>query len=122
MFPDHHGETITIMSPARYNQFGSELERTVVSEIPNCVIAPAGDTQQLGGSAAGYVHADVKKLQVIAPPGTIVEEGMTISIRGLLYTVDFTPFDYSVGRKPALSRHKPKVVFTVSRGDVHDHL
>ena len=71
---------------------------------------------------AGYVHADVKKLQVIAPPGTIVEEGMTIRIRGLLYTVDFTPFDYSVGRKPVVRSHKPKVVFTVSRGEVHDHL
>lgn len=122
MFPDQHGETVEVLGEAQRSPYGKLLDRPVVKEINHCVISPAGDSKDPGGLADGYVHADINKYQVLAPPGTQVVEGQIIRIRGEEFTVDFTPFDYSVGRRPVVRRHRPKVLFTASRGEVHDHL
>lgn len=113
------GETVKVLGDAVRNEYGAVLGWTVDHEIPNCMVSPAGD-QVVNGD--GYVQGDLSKLQVLAPPGAAVEEGQRVQIRGLVYRVEFTPFDYSVGRRPMLARHRPRVVFTVIRGDAHDHV
>ncbi len=89
-------------------------------EIPGCVVSPAGDQVIKGDD---FVHGDISKLQVIAPPGTVVSDGDVVVIRGEDFTVNqLESFDYSVGRRPALRRHRPPVVFVVERGEVSDHV
>ena len=119
MFFNSQGETVKLLSeePIR-SDYGTVLGWTVEQEIPHCVVSPAGDQVVRGD---GFMQGDISKLQVLAPAGTVVEEGRHVEIRGHVYRVEFTPFDYSVGRRPALTRHRPKVLFTVSRGDAHDH-
>lgn len=113
------GETIHLLAeePTR-NEYGKVLGWKVERSIPGCVISPAGDQVVQG---EGFIHGDLTKLQVLAPAGTTVEEGQHVQIRGEIYRVEFTPFDYSVGRRPALRRHRPRVIFTVVRGESHDH-
>ena len=114
------GETVKVLGDSAVrNEFGAVLGWKVVRELPNCVVSPAGD-QVVSGD--GFVQGDLSKLQVLAPPGSIVEEGQLVQIRGNVYRVEFTPFDYSHGRRPVFSRHRPRVMFTVVRGDAHDHV
>lgn len=85
-------------------------------EVPGCVVSPAGDQVVKGDD---FVHGDISKLQVIAPPGTSVGDGDVVVIRGEDFTVNqLQSFDYSVGRRPVLRRHRPPVVFVVERGEV----
>lgn len=87
-------------------------------EVPGCVVSPAGDQVIKGDD---FVHGDISKLQVIAPPGTSVGDGDVVVIRGEDFTVNqLQSFDYSVGRRPVLRRHRPPVVFVVERGEVSD--
>lgn len=89
-------------------------------EIPGCVVSPAGDQVIKGDD---FVHGDISRLQVIAPPGTVVEDGDVVVIRGEEFRVNqLQSFDYSVGRRPALQRHRPPVVFVVERGEVSGHV
>lgn len=116
--PDEFGEPITI----RGGVVGRDHRgRTIYGEgreIPGCVVSPAGDQVIKGDD---FVHGDISKLQVLAPPGTVVADGDTVTIRGEDYTVQQRrSFDYSVGRRPAVSWHQPKVVFIVERGEVSD--
>lgn len=113
------GEVVKVLGDAVRNKYGAILGWAVAHEIPNCVVSPAGDQVVRGD---GFVHGDLSKLQVLAPPGCEVEEGQRVQIRGLVYRVEFAPFDYSVGRRPLLARHRPRVMFTVVRGDAHDHV
>lgn len=122
MFPDEHGEVVEILGEAQRSPYGALLARPVVTTIQHCIVGPSGDNRDAGGTADGYVHADINKIQVLAPPGTKVEEGTVIRVRGEEYVVDFTPFDYSVGRRAVVRRHRPKVLFTASRGEAHDHI
>lgn len=85
-------------------------------EIPGCEIFPAGDQVIKGDD---FVHGDITKLQVLAPAGTTVADGDVVTIRGEDYVVQpRKSFDYSVGRRPALRSHRPKVIFIVERGEV----
>lgn len=113
------GEVIKLLAsePTR-NEYGAVLGWKVEQSVPGCVISPAGDQVVRGD---GFVHGDLSKLQVIAPAGTQVREGQHVQIRGDIYRVEFEPFDYSVGRRPVLGRHRPRVLFTVVRGEAHDH-
>lgn len=115
----NQGETVELLSedPVR-NRFGAVIGWTVEKAIPNCVVSPAGDQVVRG---EGFVQGDLQKLQVLAPAGTVLEEGRQVKIRGEVFRVEFAPFDYSHGRRPALGRHRPRVLFTVVRGDAHDH-
>ena len=114
------GEVVKVLGdePVR-NEYGAVLGWKVERELPNCQVSPAGD-QVVSGD--GFVQGDLSKLQVLAPAGSVVEEGQRVQIRGHVYRVEFTPFDYSVGRRPVVGRHRPRVMFTVVRGDAHDHV
>ena len=86
--------------------------------VEHCIVSPAGD-QVIKGK--DFVHGDISRLQVLAPAGTRVQDGDTVMIRGVEYRVDqLQSFDYSVGRRPVVSWHQPKVIFIVERGEVSD--
>lgn len=118
LFPDDNGESILLITDEVWDKYGA-LIRYEGTEVGHCVIAPVGSSTQEG---VGYDHADTNKLQVFAPPGTVVIEGQRVLIRGKVFVVEYPSFDYSRGRRPVVRRHRPKVVFTVARGDAHDHL
>lgn len=114
--PDQAGESVTI----RGAMVGRDhRQRPIYSDdvvVEHCVIAPAGD-QVVHGT--GFQHGDITRLQVIAPASTVVGDGDVVVIRGEDYVVEqLKSFDYSVGRRPAVSWHQPKVVFIVERGEV----
>lgn len=118
MRPDQNGESIFFLGPAERDQFDQLLDRPVLKEVKHCVVSPAGDQVVKGD---GYVHGDISKYQILAPPGTVFRDGDVVRVRGEEFTVDpIQSFDYSRGRRPALRSHRPKVMVTVSRGEVSD--
>lgn len=120
MFFQERGETIKVLAKEPHrNAYGAVIGWTIEREVPNCVVSPAGDQVVRGD---GFIHGDLTKLQVLAPAGTAVGEGQHVMIRDQIYQVESAPFDYSVARRPALARHRPRVLFTVVRGDAHDHV
>lgn len=84
--------------------------------MKHCIVSPAGDQVIKGND---FVHGDMERLQIIAPAGTRVADGDVVEVRGEDFTVQQRmSFDYSVGRRPAVSWHQTKVVFIVERGEV----
>lgn len=118
MRPDQNGESIFFLGEAERDQFDQLLDRPVLKEIEHCIVSPAGDQVVKGD---GYVHGDISKYQILAPPGTVFRDGDVVRVRGEEFTVDpIQSFDYSRGRRPVLRSHRPKVMVTVSRGEVSD--
>lgn len=116
--PDQAGEPIAIRGAMVGRDHRGRPQYGPDTVIEHCVVSPAGDQVVKGD---GFTHGDITKLQVLAPPGTVVTDGNTVTIRGEDYTVQQRQsFDYSVGRRPAVSWHQPKVVFIVERGEVSD--
>lgn len=117
--PDQYGETVYRLGEPELNEFEEVIGWPVVGEIEHCIVSPAGDQVVQG---EGYVHGDISKYQILAPPGTVFRDGDVLRVRGDVFTVDpLQGFDYSVGRRPVLGRrHRPKVMITVSRGEVSD--
>ena len=58
----------------------------------------------------------VDALRLWLPAGTDVHPGDEVTVRGLRYRVEKTPWDWSVRRRPALSSHRPSVVVDCVRG------
>lgn len=114
--PDQAGEPITVKGEVVGRDHRGRPHYAPGRVIEHCVVSPAGDQVVRGD---GFVHGDITKLQVIAPAGTVVADGDTVTIRGEDYTVQQRQsFDYSVGRRPVVGWHQPKVVFVVERGEV----
>lgn len=118
--PDDFGEPVAIKGEV----VGRDSRmRPIYGEsriIEHCIVSPAGDQVVKGED---FVHGDITKLQVLAPAGTRVDDGDTVVIRGEEYVVQqLQSFDYSVGRRPAVWTHRPKVVFIVSRGEVSENV
>ena len=114
--PDQFGEQVEIRGRLVGRDYRGRPEYAPGSVIDHCIVSPAGDQVVKGD---GFVHGDVSRLQVLAPPGTRVSDGDVVVIRGVDYTVrEIDSFDYSVGRRPAVPSHRPKVIFTVERGEV----
>lgn len=82
--------------------------------IDGCTVFPAGQSKI---NDLDIEDGDVTTLSVLMPAGTSIAEGEWVSIRGVEYRVKHVPFDWSVGRRPVLSRHHPKVQITVERGE-----
>lgn len=113
-----YGESVYKLGAAQRDEFGMLQDRPIIEEIRHCVVSPAGD-QVVNGD--GYMHGDVTKYQILAPAGTVFHDGDVVRVRGEEFTVDpILSFDYSIGRRPMLARHRPKVIVTVSRGEVSD--
>lgn len=114
--PDQAGETIHIKGGLIGRDYRGRAQYGPDTAIEHCIISPAGDEVVKGD---GFVHGDITKLQVLAPPGTEVKDGDTVVIRGEDYRVQARKsFDYSPGRRPAVRHHTPKVIFIVERGEV----
>lgn len=114
------GESIFIRGEIIGRDHRGRPRYSEIREIKNCQVAPAGDQVVKG---VGFAHGDISRLQVIAPAGTVVRDGDTVVIRGEDYVVDQRQsFDYSVGRRPVLATHQPRVVFIVERGEVSGHV
>ncbi|CAB0612128.1 hypothetical protein ACQXY3_10935 [Corynebacterium diphtheriae] len=105
-------ETVEIISDPGYDQYGNYLEPGVVSSIHGCVVGLAGQAEINDGA---IVDGDSTTLQVYAPAGAKIEEGMRVRYRGAEYTVVHAPFDWSVGRRPVVPNHAPKTVFNIKR-------
>jgi len=82
-------------------------------EVRDVVVSPHGESRidavDLDGSTA--------VLELLAPAGTTCREGEQVTVRGLVYRVKHAPFDWSVGRRPAVARHRPRVKIVVERGE-----
>lgn len=106
-------ETVIVVGKDEYDWDGNLLPGNSEREIHNCVVSPAGQSRidQPG------VDGNTSTLEVLAPAGSVISEGDVVTIRGLVYEVKFVPFDWSTGRRPANPRHRPKVAFTVERGE-----
>lgn len=116
--PDQAGETVLIRGVVTGRDPRGRPIHGPETAIEHCVVSPAGDQVVKGD---GFAHGDITRLQVLAPPGTVVADGDVVVIRGEDYVVQQRrSFDYSVGRRPVLRRHQPKVLFIVERGEVSD--
>lgn len=114
--PDQSGESVYFLGEAERDEWGMLLDRPVLKEVKHCIVSPAGDQVVKGDD---FVHGDITKYQILAPPGTVFEDGDVVRVRDEEFVVDpLQSFDYSVGRRPVLRRHQPKVLVTVSRGEV----
>lgn len=113
-------ETVYLVGETQRDEWDEVIGREIIAELRGCVVSPAGDQVVRGDS---FAHGDISTYQVLAPAGTVLHDGDLVQIRGDIFKVDpLKSFDYSVGRKPALRSHRPKVIFTVSRGEVSDGL
>ena len=81
-------------------------------DIEDCVVGPEGQAVIEG---QGFFSGNTTTLQVLAPAGTVIAEGEVVRVRGVDYKVKHVPFDYSVGRRPWLSSHRPRTVFVIER-------
>lgn len=106
-------ETVRVGTREEVDWDGNVVPGSGFREIHGCVVSPAGESRidQVD------VDGNTSKLQVLAPAGTAIAEGDEVTIRGLIYQVQHVPFDWSVGRRPANPRHRPKVSFIVERGE-----
>lgn len=118
MRPDQAGETIHIRGKITGRDHRGRPKYSDGVDVEHCVVSPAGDQVVKG---LDFVHGDITRLQILAPAGTSVADGDVVVVRGEDYTVQQRlSFDYSVGRRPAVSWHQPKVLFIVERGEVSD--
>ncbi|MBH5302758.1 hypothetical protein [Corynebacterium ulcerans] len=118
--PDECGETILVKGAVIGRDHRGRPTYAPDKKIQHCVVSPAGDQVVKGG---GFAHGDISRLQIIAPAGTEVRDGDVVVIRGEKFIVmQRRSFDYSVGRRPVLRRHQPKVVFIVERGEVSENV
>ena len=108
------GETIIAKTAPVVDRYGDVVQPAGEREIHGCVVGLQGQSDINGG---GVWDGDATTLEVLAPPGTVVEEGAVIICRGLEYTVSHVPFDWSVGRRPVNARHRPRVRFLIDRGE-----
>lgn len=80
--------------------------------IDGCVIDTAGQSV-INGEDVSDGNSD--RLRILAPPGKSLFEGEVLTVRGERYVVVHIPFDYSIGRRPVMARHRPKVLVIAER-------
>lgn len=86
------------------------------AEAPTTVAAnvePLSSNDVNGVGVAG----ELERLKVFLPAGTVINTKDVLLIRGEAYTVTGIPFDWGIGRKRRMTRHKPRVVVIVERGE-----
>lgn len=105
-------ETLKVVGEPKMDIYGDLIETPTTRTIPGCVVGLRGQADVDGG---GVFDGDATTLEVFAPPGTQITEGEVVECRGERYRVVHVPFDWSVGRQPRLSRHRPRVQFMIER-------
>ncbi|MDO5373032.1 MAG: hypothetical protein Q4F10_06225 [Corynebacterium glutamicum] len=105
-------ETIRVLGKDSYHPETGVLIPAASRSIAGCVIDTAGQSKIDGVDVS---DGNTDRLRVLAPAGAVISEGEAVEIRSLVYYVAHIPFDYSVGRRPVLARHKPKTLFIVER-------
>ena len=107
------GETLHVVATSvTYDPDGNPVEHAEGEAIHHCVVEPVG---QATIDDRDVVSGDTTTLRVLAPAGVVVDEGARVMFRGDEFVVKFDPFDYSRGRRPVLSRHRPRTVFLIER-------
>lgn len=107
------GETVTVVAvKIGFDEDGNPIKSDAGVDIRGCVVEPVG---QATIDDRDIVSGDTTTLRVLAPAGTVVDEGAKVRYRGEAYVVKFAPFDYAGGRRPVLARHRPRVVFVIER-------
>lgn len=106
-------ETVLVLGEGQYDQIkGTWIPASILREIPGCVLDTAGQSKINGDDVS---DGNTDRLRILAPAGTVIREGEIIEVRGITYRVQHIPFDYSVGRRPVLARHRPRVLFIAER-------
>lgn len=105
-------ETVLVVGEDRFDADGNLIPGGSGREIPGCVVDTAGQSKI---DDLDVSDGNTDTLRILAPGGTTIRQGERVQVRGVEYTVKHIPFDASVGRRPALARHKPKVLFIVER-------
>lgn len=98
-------ETVFKEIGGSFNEKTAKWEEGTKKPIPGCVIDTAGQSKINGEDIA---DGNTDTLRILMPPTASLEEGDTLIVRGVPYLVKHVPFDYSIGRRPVLSRHRPK--------------
>lgn len=105
-------ETILVTGKPVLDRYGDLVTPSEAREIPGCVIGLRGQADINGG---GVWDGDATILEVLAPGGTEIREGDTVTFRGEAYVVTNVPFDWSVGRRPVNPRHRPRTRFLIEK-------
>lgn len=105
-------EPVEIRSRAETDEYGRPLAPGS-SVTVTCRVQPLVLAQDVGQDREGTMM----QLRVFAPSGTVVDADSEVLIRGEWFSVMEPPHDFAVFRRPALSRHRPSVVFTCKRGE-----
>lgn len=105
-------ESLTVVGKPTLDRYGNVVTEGASRVIEGCVVWLQGQADIDGG---GVWDGDATTLEVLAPGGTLIREGETVQCRGQEYTVTNVPFDWSVGRRPANPRHKPRTRFLIQR-------
>ena len=105
-------ERIVVIGEPKLDRYGNIVSDAEHRVIDGCVVGLRGQVDIDGG---GVWDGDATTLEVLAPGGTVIHEGELVECRGQEYTVTNVPFDWSVGRRPANRRHKPRTRFLIER-------
>ena len=105
-------EQIVVIGKPSLDRYGNQVTAPDRRVIDGCVVGLQGQADING---AGVWDGDATTLEVLAPGGTVIREGELVECRGQEYTVKNVPFDWSVGRRPANPRHKPRTRFLIER-------
>lgn len=107
-------ETVVVVGAPTVDRYGDVVDNGDYREIPGCVVGLRGQVEVDG---PGTWDGDATVLEVLAPPGSVINQGDVVEVRGERYVVKHVPFDWSVGRRAAHPRHRPPVRFLVERGE-----
>lgn len=108
------GETVTIVAAKDYDDYGNVVTKGKDFCIPDCVVSPQGESDVWENDIFG---GNTTTLLVVAPGGYRLKDNQEVIIRGVRYTVKYPSWDYSHGRQPWCSFHKPKTTFIVERSE-----
>ena len=107
-------ETVIVVGSPVVDRYGDVIDNGGRRVISGCVVGLLGQAEVDG---PGVWDGDSTVLEVLAPPGTVIDQGDIVEVRGERYVVKHVPFDWSVGRRAAHPRHRPPVRFLVERGE-----
>ena len=107
-------EKVIVVGSPVVDRYGDVIDNGGRREISGCVVGLLGQAEVDG---PGVWDGDSTVMEVLAPPGTVIDQGDIVEVRGERYVVKHVPFDWSVGRRAAHPRHRPPVRFLVERGE-----